>query len=49
MAIGDTNGDARNSKAVNDLIGRLVADGWRPTGKGGEWYQHRFQRRARQR
>jgi hypothetical protein len=32
---------------VDDLINKLVKDGWQPTGRGQEWYSERFRRKIK--
>jgi hypothetical protein len=32
---------------LNDLIKKLVSDGWQPVGRGQEWYSERFRRQVK--
>jgi hypothetical protein len=34
-------------ESLDDLVRRLISGGWEPTGRGHDWYGHRFRRRAR--
>jgi hypothetical protein len=37
----------KDNQACDDLIRRLVADGWEPVSeRGPEWFSHRFRRRV---
>lgn len=39
--------DARADETLDDLVRRLLQDGWEPTGdRGAEWYSYRFRRRV---
>jgi len=34
-----------NRMAINNMVQRLIRDGWEPQPKGSAWYAHRFRRR----